>query len=300
MESAPSRRKRVALGLVGAGPWWEEAYRPAFSQQAQHLHVRSVYDAVPAKAEQIAKERAATTASSLISLFERPDIDAVVVLDSFWYGWTVLDFACQFLKPTLVVGPWGTQLAQLETVHASAREAGVLLMAAFPRRYAPSTTRLRELMATRLGRAESISAEIFWPEDQRREQLVEWIDWCASVIGQQPTVRANGSSEIRLQFPNGAAASLEWRRESSPADESSHAESVRIECQHGHALITGCREIAWQIGTEEKVENLTSDRSSAEILLNQFARRVVGGLVPVADLGDVIRSVRLAQTVWPN
>ncbi len=294
MDSAPSRRKRVAFGLLGAGPWWEEAYRPAFSQQAQHLFVRSVYDAVPAKAEQIAKERAATVAPSLISLFERPDIDAVVVLDSFWYGWAVLEFACQFRKPTLVVGPWGSQLAQLETIHASAREAGVLLMAAFPRRHVPSTTRLRELMATKLGRAQTIAAEVSWPEDQGREQLAEWIDWCGSVVGRQPTIGANDSSEIRLQFPNAAAASLLWRREPAPG------ESIRIECQHGHALITSPTEIAWQIDGEQKAENLTSDRSSAEILLNQFARRVVGGLVPVADLSDVLRSVRLAQTAWPT
>jgi predicted dehydrogenase len=274
---------------------WDESCREAVQQAANRLVVRAVYDVVPAKAEQVAKERAAAIAPSLTNLFERSDVDAVIVLETAWQDWYALDLACRFHKPTLLFGPWKNDVPRLEQAHRSARDAGVLLMAAFPRRHAPSTIRLRELLATKLGPPRSIAVKIAGTEDPGCCQLVGLIDWCCSVLGRTPAgITASDVSDsahrIVMQFAQpDKAASIDWQR--GEADE-----SLQIECRDGTATIAGDREIVWKNGAQETRDSLASDRSSTEIILDQFCRRVVGGLVPVADLSDVLRSVRLAQT----
>jgi predicted dehydrogenase len=302
MANATPRRKQVALGLVGAGPFWDESYREAVNRQAQHVVIRSVYDVVAARADQLARERHALLAPSLTSLFERPDVDAVLVLETAWHGWYALDLAVRYRKPTLIVGPWRDEPKWLEQVYLSARDAGVLLMAALPRRHSPATNRLRELIATRLGSPKSIFAEVCWTEDESFERLIGLIDWCAAVMGRTPmgitapfASQATATRQFTLQFsvPT-ATASLQWRR----VEQRPGSEVLTVECQRGTARIVSETEIVWKVDSQETHDSLTSDRSSTEIILDQFCRRVVGGLVPVSDLGDVLRSVRLAETAW--
>lgn len=299
MADAIPRRKQVTLGIVGTGPLWD-GYQEVIRRRAQHMVVRGVYDAVPVKAEQMARECQAVAAPSLTALFERSDLDAVLVLDAAWQGWFALELAARVHKPTLAVGPWVGELSHLEQVHLAARDAGVLLMAALPRRHAPSTNRLRELLATKLGRPVSIAADVSWPYECAFQQLIGLIDWCAAVIGRHSAAAASVDTgdaprQIELRDAAGAiSAQIRWQ----PAAAGTARESIRIECQHGAAVISGDTDIAWTVNGTETRDSLTTDRSSTEILLDQFCRRVVGGLVPVADLGDVLRSVKLAQSVW--
>jgi hypothetical protein len=51
----------------------------------------------------------------------------------------------------------------------------------------------------------------------------------------------------------------------------------------------------WRTEHEQGDESLLSERSDVEVMLDHFCRRVVGGLIPVADLGDVRRCYRLAR-----
>lgn len=296
MASASPRRKPVTLGVVGSAALWEDSYREVIRRQAKPVVLRGVYHPVPALADQAARDWQGWVAPSLTNLFERPEIDGVLVFDTAWQGWYALELAVRFRKPTLITGPWGDDIARLERIHLAAREAGVLLMAAFPRRHCPATNRLRELMATKLGPPKSLTADI--PSaDQTQVQLIDWIDWCSSILGRQPTgIAASQATEtpgvrvLELRFSSSElSAEIRFR--------SAAGESLRIDCRNGSAVITGDQEIAWTVDSQETRETLTTDRASTEIILDQFCRRVVGGLVPVSDLGDVLRSMRLAQSV---
>ena len=158
MADVAPRRRKVALGLVGTGPLGE-SYLEAVRRQAKHVVIRGVYDAVIARAEQTAREWHAVVAPSLTSLFERSEIDAILLLETAWYGLFPLELACRFRKPVLWTGDWGDDVERLEQIHGSARDLGVTLMAAMPRRHTPATNRLRELMATKFGRPSAVHVE---------------------------------------------------------------------------------------------------------------------------------------------
>ncbi len=300
MVAAAPRRKQVSLGLVGTAAAWDADYNSAIKSLSRNVVVRGVYDAVPARAELAAREWQAVVATSLTNLYERPEIDAVILLDVAWHGWFALELACKFHKPTLIVGPWRNDLDSLEHWNLASRDAGVLLMAACPRRHAPSTNRLRELLATKLGSPRQIRVDVTWPYPAGREELVGIIDWCSCVMGRAPvqvTASRNGdeySGFINLNFP---VAALNANIHVRCGESSAASERLEVHAERGLAALTGPTEISWRVESQERNEVLTSDRPSAEIIVDQFCRRVVGGLVPVPHLGDLLRSIRHAQDV---
>jgi len=65
---------------------------------------------------------------------------------------------------------------------------------------------------------------------------------------------------------------------------------IRIECLRGEAIVRSEEQIQWRSGSSEWTsEQLTSERTPEEIMLDVFGRRVVGGLIPVARLEDILR-----------
>jgi len=304
MVTASPRRKQVSLGLVGTSAVWDADYRAAIRMLARYVTVRGVYDTVPARADQTAREWQAVVAPSLMSLYERTEIDAVILLENAWHGWFALNLACRFHKPTLITGPFRGTLADLDHWNLSARDAGVLLMAACPRRHTPATNRLRELMATRLGAPRAIHVDLCVPADAARDELINIIDWCSCVVGRAPTAAAvsqvtDADRDVVLSFSTSdITAQIQVRRSA----DATMTERLQVDGQHGSAWLTGPNDIGWKIGDEERQENLTSDRPSVNIIVDQFCRRVVGGLVPVPHLGDLLRSIRHAESagyIWP-
>lgn len=71
---------------------------------------------------------------------------------------------------------------------------------------------------------------------------------------------------------------------------------IKLRCERGRAELSATSRISWQLDSVEPThETLNADRSEEEIMLDIFCRRVVGGLVPVADLNDIIRPIRLLR-----
>ena len=84
------------------------------------------------------------------ALVERCDIDAVLILERSWLGWLPVLAACEAGKAVYWAGDLDFDPNE-STVRESIEESGVAFMAEFPRRFAPATLRLKELIATRLG-----------------------------------------------------------------------------------------------------------------------------------------------------
>ena len=124
------------------------------------------------------------------------------------------------------------------------------------------------------------------------------MDWCNCLVGRPiKTVMSHwtaSSSQLQLEFG--------WK-ESAPgrlspkativAEKSSDFESATyvVDCERGTATITGSERIVWQTESDQADESLHNERSPYEILLDQFCRRALGGLVPAPTAADALRAL---------
>lgn len=100
--------------------------------------------------------------------------------------------------------------------------------------------------------------------------------------------------------------------------------AIDVECESGWAKLTSRTNLVWQSGsqaesppTESRTasepshvasqpvdsnswhdESLTSERQEAQVMLDLFCRRVVGGLIPVADFNDLYQASHLLKQAF--
>ena len=165
------------------------------------------------------------------------------------------------------------------------------------------------------------------------ESLVGWLDYCRNVFrsfaetAELKTISQDAASEE----PAGASLTLHWAvginasttvklisnrtadevrerlQRISKGSETPHTAfvpdldaalpRVKIDCESGTATLTSRTGISWchASNVSQTDETLTSDRTEAEIMLDLFCRRVVGGLIPVADFRDITEALRLIE-----
>lgn len=325
----------VKVGLIGPGPLWETRYRPAVERLGSKIGVCAVYDAVAARGEQIAGELKAIPVQGIAALSELRSVQAILLIDPGWTGRHALELICRSRKPVYIAGTFGADREVLERLNRTAAADDLTLMPEFTLRHTPATARLHELMATRLGRPKKVTIDAVPPDPADpaasvsgtgSDFLVGLFDWCRYVIRTSPVkvqshldaanmaAEAEGSGNrgtrrIAVEFARsragGASSEVEvvlHERVAGPAEAgsapASHDAIVRqdVQCERGQATIRSASEICWRNGSEEPVtEILTSDRSAVEVMLDHFCRRVVGGLIPIADVGDVCRGVELVR-----
>jgi predicted dehydrogenase len=220
-------------------------------------------------------------------------------------------------KPIFVVSGFRNDQPELSRFHQRAMSEGQTVMPAFGMRYTPATCRLRELIATCLGPAQSLSLTIapsaavgeLSPIGAGRDQLIAAADWCRYVVGTAPTRVAGTDTSVQLEFP-GKAGGANVKAELSftsqlPADAGSYPIGTEmtaeaqfqavVHCVRGTATLRSVTEIDWEQGGDSARESLTSERTATEVMFDLFCRRVVGGLIPVADISDVVRCAQVVD-----
>ncbi|MCY2967525.1 MAG: hypothetical protein NT069_28495, partial [Planctomycetota bacterium] len=65
---------------------------------------------------------------------------------------------------------------------------------------------------------------------------------------------------------------------------------ARVECQRGRVVLHDAQQVLWSFEAEESDESLAGEREAFDVLLDHFARRVVGGLIPIATLNEALRA----------
>jgi predicted dehydrogenase len=316
-------------GLIGLGPEWDDRYRPALLTLRHRLRVRSVYTPVITHAEQVALDLGCDVAPGLMALMKRDDVRALLVLDTAWYAGVPAQLACLVGKPAYLAGPLFHRVPVADHLLLRAAQTGVTLMPDFAHRYTPATSRLRELIATRLGRPLSIAVDLPLPanpaEGNRslptgaREALAATIDWCTNLVGTPPAAvrgamergavpATNGClREIHVAFRRPAAGGeaaiatirLEDRAPTLEQPTGLDAPSIGlracVRCAKGTAWLESPQQVTWESAGEKACESLAADRPAVEVMLDHFARRVVGGLIPVPTLEDLCRAFQLAE-----
>lgn len=188
---------KLRLGLIGHGDSWQTRHAPALRVLHDRFDLRAVFSSVPKLGENIAAEFQADATDGYRALVSRQDIDAVIILQRSWLGWLPMLAACEAGKAVYWAGDLDVSVDRDNHVRQAIEDSGVSFMAEFPRRFAPATLRLKELIATRLGSPQMIFCHrrMFQQEANRqqsgggavRQELLEMIDWCRYVVGRSPS-----------------------------------------------------------------------------------------------------------------
>ena len=313
----------INLGLVGLGPVWESRYRPVLEKLRHRVRVRAVYDPIASRGEQVAFEFGATPYQGVTALLAQADVRGILVLDTSWHGNALLHFVRKARKPAYIAGSLGEDWDEILELRSLVESEGLLVMPEFSRRFTPATCRLRELIATRLGRPRHISIHAVPPaadapdavpgQAAETDFLVGLLDWCRYVVRSTAVVLESapmqhdappeGPRSIAIEFAEVRDISrrptvvLELHHPPAATDKSARSGvSFTVACERGEAVIEGPAQIRWSVSGEEgKTESLTADRSEVEVMIDHFCRRLAGGLIPIADISDVCRCLRLVH-----
>ncbi len=302
-------RAKVSVALIGVGSSWDLYYRNAIERLSSKLSVRAVCDSVLLRAASVADEFEATAVSCPWQLTQRTDLHAWLILDPGWYHTYPAELAVNHARPALYANTFAAPLNELTQILQRSLERGETLMPEFPQRFTPATTRLRELIATRLGSVRRIDISIPRRADftsidcwltGNQECFIGLLDWCSCLIGSAcdrvVVDSAGGHPQVELNFrPRAAAVGKPAVVFMNFVGDCEGDIVRRVECERGRAMINGPAQIAWQADDASDDETLGHERSPHEIILDQFCRRALGGLVPVPTVGDALQAIAAAQ-----
>ena len=319
---------KLRVGLIGLGDAWEQRHRAALRTLGDRFEVRAVCDQISHRAEQAAAEFGADAVDGFRALIAREDIDAVLMLGAMVRALPI-HAACESGKAVYCGAGLDLGPEEAEKVKARVEEAGIAFMAEFPRRHAPATLRLKELIATEFGAPRLVfchqrsparprrNHRLAWPpEPIAIRDLVELVDWCCYVVGWTPTAvtglmhkRACQAEEdyqmMSLDFSDPSAPGTgpvaqiscgryipaRWQEAISYRP----LAALQVSCERGIAFVDLPATLVWFDEAGRHQEGLESERPVGEQLLTQFYRAVTSLVRKKADLEDAYRALWIVQ-----
>lgn len=322
---------KLKLGLIGLPSDWQRRYLPALRVLNERFEVAGVYSSVSMLAQNVARQLDAVAYCGFREMLSQADIDAVLMLGSDWYGTAPLHAACDYGKAVYCGSEIDFEPSQAIRLGEAVDQAGIAFMAEFPRRYAPASLRLKELIATRLGQPEMLFCHrrLNQPGEGERSQrtkagrltreLMELIDWCTFIVGRRPiyvqsiahpaahprTDDGNDYQMLSLTFPGcdadaphivaqvscGSYIRDSWQEAVAYRPPA----SVQVCCQNGLAFVDLPSGITWFDDAGRHQESLDSEVGVGQQLLAQFHRAVTSLLRKMGDLEDVTHSLRVLE-----
>ncbi len=312
---------KIRVGLVGLGDAWQQRHVPALRALADRFEVRAVCDPVGHRAQQAAREFGALVVDGYHALSAREDVDAILLFSPGWFGPLPLLAACDAGKAVYCGAELDLQLTEAEAIRRCVEQSGVAFMAEFPRRHAPGTLRLKELIATDLGPPQLLFCHQRLsvgnppngsggapPQDMVKRELIELVDWCCYVVGRRP----NFVSGVAHRRPADAAEddyrmfSLDFsdreRPGTGPVAQISCGHYIparwqeainyrplaelQVSCENGIAFVDLPSTLVWFDEAGRHQETLESERPVGEQLLAQFHHAVTSLVRRNSDLDD--------------
>lgn len=322
------------LGVIGPGPDWESRYAPALEKLGRRVRIVSVYDATPSRARSVAVAHAARAAYGLRAALD-PDVGAYMVLDSGWqFPWLFSTLAA-VERPLFIgregcspaAGPHTLQVATtgspLVFPEPRMRYQPALLrlrelMASgldHPRQVDLDLDLIRSALDSRITLADVLG----WCRTTfgltAGSVVVESLDNPAGppVVSLTAKTKSRRDIQILLNCHPRGSAPVE-RLADAPASalplEQTPSEALSpqatpsqatpppfgtVICEAGQVELLGPRLLRWNTGDGWTCEPLGADRSATDVAVDLFARRAIGGLIPVPDLNDLRQAVALAE-----
>lgn len=320
---------KLRVGLVGLGRAWENRHRPALRALADRYEVRAVCEQVALRAHHAAQEFGAVPVDGFQTLSQRSDIDAVLMLSPQWYGPLPILAAANAGKAIYCAAAMDLDPDEARRIKDRVQHAGIAFMAEFPRRQSPATLRLKELIATQLGKVQLLFCHqrlvrhdssnghqrVGGMSSPIIRELMELVDWCRFVAGSEPTsvmgvahkktesIRSADYGMLSLDFSQagtvggGAVAQIscghympaEWTEAVSFR---SPAE-LQVCCENGIAFVDLPSNLIWFDGAGRHQESLEFERPVGEQMLSQFHRAVTSLVRRTTDLEDAYQALKI-------
>lgn len=320
---------KLRVGLVGLGPLWESRYLPALRALVDRFEVRGICEQVAHRAKRAAAELGAVAVDGFRTLVERDDIDALMCLADQWYGVSPILAACDHGKAVYSALSLPCDPVEAQALRRRVEAAGIAFMAELPRRHAPATVRLKELIATRLGTPRLLfchrrvpltaatGAETPRDAGSEARDLMELVDWCRYVAGVEPTsvvavrhagIPGSSGDDYRMM-------SLDFSTTGRPGDgilaqvscgyymPRTWEEAVtfrppaalQVACDRGIAFVDLPASLVWFDDVGRHQETLDAERPVGEQMLLQFHRKVTSLVRQMSGLDDVLRALQVVQ-----
>jgi predicted dehydrogenase len=320
---------KLRVGIVGLGEQWESRHLPALRMLTDRFEVRGICEQVSHRAERAAKELGTTPVDGFRALASRDDIDAILFLADQWFGPAPLLAACDHGKAVYSAISLPVDPAEAQELRRRVEDSGIAFMVELPRRHAPATVRLKELIATRLGPPRMLFCHRRVPgnttggppanrsRDSEARDLVELVDWCRYVAGTEPTsvigVRhaevpgavVDDYRMMSLDFSptarigDGAIAQIScgyyMPRVWEEAVTFRPPPALQVVCEHGIAFIDLPATLVWFDTAGRHQESLESERPVGERMLGQFHRLVTSLVRHMSGLDDALRAMRIVR-----
>ncbi len=330
--SHASTRDLLRIGVIGLGRLWESRHKPALLKPGSRIRVVAVFDQVMRRAEHEAAALSCYAAEGLHDLIDRPDVDAVYLLGPQWFGCRPVEIACAAGKPIYCAPPIFAD-PDVEALALCIERSGVAFMPEFARRFYPSTLRLKELLATKLGKPRLVLGQtrllLFdrYGNPGPMSQIAPaplvvdpggfLLDWCRFVFENEPIdVRlseagvvpndAEGPAFIGLEvaFPDGAAADMHVCRYQRTlwGDASSFLPrpGLQIFAERGAVWIEPSDRIQWSDSDGVHEEIMPMDPTVGETLNDHFRRLVRGEHTLAPSIRDALAVARRIAPLRPR
>ncbi|MDH3717835.1 MAG: Gfo/Idh/MocA family oxidoreductase [Planctomycetota bacterium] len=318
---------KLRVGLIGLGKSWKKRHAPILRAMADRFDVRAVCDQVAHRAQQAAREFKARPVGGFRALVNSEDVDAILMLAPQWYGALPVMAACDAGKAVYCAVALDIDLKQAEAVKQRVDQAGIAFMAELPKRHAPATLRLKELIATRLGPPRLIfghhrlavdfdQKQADTPRNRPMHTLIELVDWCRFIVGREPdtvtsvihpskqvdekydyellslhfpATEAGATAEVTAQISCGHYIPSNWPE----AVSFRRPAAIQVACEKGIAFVDLPSGITWFDTAGRHLESLESERPVGEELFAQFFRAVTSLVRRTSDVEDAYRSMSI-------
>ena len=297
MADATDIRQRSALpplrvGIVGLGPRWHKRYRPALAALRGCFQVSGVCDQVHERAKREARRLDVPAVAGPAALARRHDTDALLLIDSQWFGLWPIEAACRENKPCFSCDTLERDNAQADAVYQRITSSGVPVMMALPDRFTPIAQTLRELLGKRDAEVRLLVYSACSVRPGSGPCSLALLDWCTSLVPGTPShVLAAGVPDksvttLLLRYAEGRALQINHYGAASAAR---LAQELQVVTDRGTARVRFPGHIRWSDGQATYLPHLQERPPVEQILLSQFHATVVEGRSVLPGLAHVYR-----------
>jgi predicted dehydrogenase len=297
----------LRVGIVGLGPHWRRHYKPALGRLKEKFQIRSLCDQLHGRALEEARRLGCHAAAGPTELLTRDDIQALLLLDTQWFGLWPLEIACRLQKPVFCASSLANDDAHADGLAQQIEETRTPVVMALTPRFTFATARLRELLATQLGQPRLLLCDVSRPQAKRPQVSgkiglrgggdIALVDWCLWLLGCEPQqVLAAGNEELQwrtliLESVAGLAVQITRYRAPSPP----RSVRVRVVAEGGSAIVELPGQINWTDDQGEHSDRRPGQRSPTHLLLEHFWEAVQRGAVPQPTFRDAYRGLTVLR-----